>query len=296
MARQQLYDERRDVGRDLKNAEGALADLGEKPAVPEARPYAEVLALYQAAEKQNNFNAGARHALRVGEEHVERLRKDLDALKRRQEEELRRKADELGSAEEKLVAAAAVVETLKDVEIAPLTREMAAAEQASAARAKLAQHERLEKQRDELTARTSELTKTIGKLDEDLVLALKGANFPVPGLSVGEDGVTFDGLPLDQASQAEQLRVALAVAIRVQAKRGRSLRVVRILDGSLLDGRSMALVREMAEQHDFQVWVERIEREGAQIVIEDGAIAKAHGMPPHFLADGETPERGDQAP
>jgi hypothetical protein len=212
------------------------------------------------------------------------------------EEDLRRRADEIGAAEERLAVERVRVARFKDEDVSALSAELAKAQEASAARERIAQHERLEKRRDELTERTTGLSKRIDELDEELVLALRSADFPVPGLGVGEEGVTFNGLPLDQASHAEQLRVALGVAIRVQKKRGRHLRLVRIIEGDRFDAKGMQLVREESVAHDFQILMERVSKEGASIVIEDGRIAPAHGKPPHYLADGETPERGDQTP
>ena len=52
------------------------------------------------------------------------------------------------------------------------------------------------------------------------------------------------------------------------------LRVIRILDGSLLDADNLALITEMAAGADFQVWVERVaDGSGVGVVIEDGSVA-----------------------
>jgi hypothetical protein len=53
------------------------------------------------------------------------------------------------------------------------------------------------------------------------------------------------------------------------------LKVIRIMDGSLLDGENMAVITEMAKDKDFQIWIERVE-DGSDmaIIIEDGAIVE----------------------
>lgn len=100
--------------------------------------------------------------------------------------------------------------------------------------------------------------------------AIAAARMPVEGLSLGEKCVVYQGLPFDQASLAVRIRVSLAIAMAT----GSELRVVRIVEGSALDSASMALVREMAERHDFQVWVEAMREDGRTgIVIEDGEVA-----------------------
>lgn len=100
--------------------------------------------------------------------------------------------------------------------------------------------------------------------------AIRNAAMPVPGLGFSPEGVTFNGLPFDQASSAEQLRVSVAIAMAANPK----LRVLRIKDGSLLDEHSLRMIGEMAEAADYQVWVEQVDTSGrVGIVMEDGAVA-----------------------
>ena len=56
--------------------------------------------------------------------------------------------------------------------------------------------------RDEYT----DLTEQINALDQRKTNALAGATFPVDGLGFDADGVTYQGVPLAQASSAEQIR------------------------------------------------------------------------------------------
>jgi hypothetical protein len=84
--------------------------------------------------------------------------------------------------------------------------------------------------------------------------------------------VTLNGIPLGQASAAEQLRVSVALAMAANPK----LRVLRILDGSLLDTESLAIIGELAKENDFQAWIEVVDESGkVGIVIEDGRVANA---------------------
>lgn len=100
--------------------------------------------------------------------------------------------------------------------------------------------------------------------------AIRNARTPVPGLGFSAEGVTFNGLPFDQASSAEQLRVSVAIAMAANPK----LRVLRIKDGSLLDENGLRMIGEMAQAEDYQVWVESVRTDGkVGIIMEDGAIA-----------------------
>ena len=114
------------------------------------------------------------------------------------------------------------------------------------------------------------LTDQIAALDQAKADALAKAAFPVPGLGFDDEGVTYQGVPFAQASSAEQIRVSLAMAMSLNPK----LRVIRILDGSLLDAENLALISEMAADSDYQIWVERVsDASGVGVVIEDGLVS-----------------------
>jgi len=127
--------------------------------------------------------------------------------------------------------------------------------------------------------------------------ALAAAEMPVPGLAfaIGEDGaatLTYEGLPFDkdQISTAAQLRVSTAIGMAANPR----LRVLRIMDGSLLDEDSMRLLAEMAEAEDFQLWVEVVGEGGVGIVMENGLI-KGAAEPEPVGQDESTAEEKPKA-
>jgi hypothetical protein len=103
-------------------------------------------------------------------------------------------------------------------------------------------------------------------------MAIAAAKMPIEGLSFGEGEVIYNGLPFNQASSAEQLRVSVAVAMAANPK----LKVLRIQDGSLLDDKSMELLSAMADAADYQIWIERVDVSGkVGVVMEDGSVKAA---------------------
>lgn len=105
--------------------------------------------------------------------------------------------------------------------------------------------------------------------------ALEESPLPVSGLKITPDGIMVVNeedklVPFCQASAAQRLRYSLGIAMAANPK----LRVIRIADGSLLDDESMDIVKEMAKDKDFQIWVEYSSRNEADkigIYIEDGS-------------------------
>ena len=103
---------------------------------------------------------------------------------------------------------------------------------------------------------------------------MREAKLPVPGLELTEEEILLNGQPFNQGSDAEQLRVSIAVAGALNPR----LRVIRVRDGSLLDAKSMAALSEYAEEHDLQVWVETVaSNRQTAVVIEDGRVRSISG-------------------
>lgn len=99
------------------------------------------------------------------------------------------------------------------------------------------------------------------------------AQMPVDGLGFDSDGLTLNGIPLEQASASEQLRVSLAIAMAANPK----LRVITIRDGSLLDSQALAAIEQQAADQGYQLWVEQVDESGETgVVIEDGLVVADH--------------------
>jgi hypothetical protein len=114
---------------------------------------------------------------------------------------------------------------------------------------------------------SADLTEQIEGLDAEKKALLESARFPVHGLSFTDEGVLFNGLPLEQASQGEQLRVSAAIGMALNPK----LKVLMIRDASLLDDEAMAILAQQAHDKGYQLWLERVGAgQEVSVVIEDG--------------------------
>lgn len=124
----------------------------------------------------------------------------------------------------------------------------------------------LKSRRDEADALTQKLEDIAAQKREKLA----AAKYPIDGLSVSEDGtVLFDGIPFSQASRAQKIRTSVSIGLAMNPK----LKILLIQDGSLLDDDGLALVAEMAEQNDAQIWIERVgDKDESAIIIEDGHV------------------------
>jgi hypothetical protein len=115
----------------------------------------------------------------------------------------------------------------------------------------------------------SEMTEQINEIDRAKAEMIAGAKLPMEGLTVDEACVRLNGIPLDQCSQSEKLRVSVAMA----AAGAPELKVCLIRDGSVLDAEQLANVCAVAEEYGMQVWIERVgEGPECSVIIEDGEV------------------------
>lgn len=113
------------------------------------------------------------------------------------------------------------------------------------------------------------LTGQIQASDNARQTLIARADLPVEGLSFDDERVTFNGVPFQQASSAERLKVSVAMAMALNP----DLRVITIRDASLLDDDSKRALVDMATEHDYQIWYEVVGKAGdLGVVIEDGEV------------------------
>jgi DNA repair exonuclease SbcCD ATPase subunit len=99
--------------------------------------------------------------------------------------------------------------------------------------------------------------------------AIAKAQLPVKGLTIGDGVILLDGLPFEQASDAERLRASVALAMATNPQ----IKVIRIRDGGRLDPDAREWLAAYAAERGYQVWMERVADAPVGIVIEDGQVA-----------------------
>lgn len=215
--------------------------------------------------------------IREAEEHnreVERAQRNLDAAVKKVEDltaNVERLKTDLAIAQDEVDGTLEFLKGALVRDVAPLEAELAGVEESNqrirannAARDKARLKEELRTQYDAATAE-------LARLETVKLEGLRAAKFPITGLSFTDDGVTYRGVPLSQASSAEQIKVSLAMGMALNP----TLRVLMIKDGSLLDADSMAAIRQQITDGDYQLWVEVVTPDADNaVIIEDGQVAR----------------------
>ncbi|MCI2958195.1 hypothetical protein MN032_10850 [Agromyces atrinae] len=259
-----------DAGRETKRLEGAIASIPKPVAeLPETElSAADILHQIEEVRAYNSLIVKTGESLADAEQTVERaearvveLRELLDAAERYAIDaretvvDVRAKFEKLGGehdVESLMTDLSTIEETNAAIRSAQSRREHEAELTAA-----MQKHAAAQQQMDEI--------------DQRKRAALAEAVFPVAGLSVDDDGITYEGIPFVQVNAAARRAVAFGIATAGDP----SLRLVIIKDGDLLDATSLAMIQQLAEQRGYTVLVERDRDESRQIgfTIEDGALA-----------------------
>jgi recombinational DNA repair ATPase RecF len=268
-AKKALYDERTIANREAKaltaRFEAAPTPLSTTP--DEEVAASTLMERFQEAQELQAANDVVRHNLTAAEEALDRANEVAADL----EERLEKARAAVDVADAWCAEKHKLVEALEDPDLDELKAELERVDEVnSAVREKKAWIEL----RSEVAAAMQEamdLNDRLNLIVETEQEAIAEAEMPIEGLAFDEDGVTFNGVPFTDLSSAEQLKVSVAMGMALNP----TLRVMRIMDGSLLDEESIKVISELAGTNDYQVWLEIVSSSGDYgFVIEDGTVVR----------------------
>lgn len=223
------------------------------------------------AEKQAQI-LGLQTQIGMIERSIERSRTMAEETNARESQRLRDKAAEVMHQIQETEAKLASMPVLKTIDIDAINAQIRQADEVNKQVARKAERARHLATAARYKAEWDDLTNVMKARVSAKQKAIAAADLPVKELGFGDGIVLLNGVPFKQASDAEQLTTSVAIAMKANPK----LRVIRIRDGSLLDDQAMELLDKMAEEHDFQVWVERVDGSGTVgFVLEDGHVRNA---------------------
>lgn len=271
------YVRRRDLGRDADRLAKALAEISsEVEGLPVPPTEGTIDELATELQRIKDHNAG-----------IDKLRQAMDTAKKRgelavgrlkhlteQSEEIRvqlQNADaEISAhrAEWEAAAAGAKGKTLEDPE--PIVEQMRAHEEAAKHAGRREFLEATRFQHEEAVQLHNAADGGLSDARAEIATLLGAATFPVEGMAYDHEAkvITIGGIPFSQASQAERLKAAAAIAMAGSP----GIRVMFAREGSLLDEESRVHLATIAEASGFQLWLEVVDddAEGAGVWIEEG--------------------------
>lgn len=123
------------------------------------------------------------------------------------------------------------------------------------------EYEKFQKEEDRLTGEINKLRNKIHK-------AMETAKFPVKGMTIENKKVLIDGIPIEQCSDGQRIKIGCEMIVRQE----KPLKIIAIRKASLLDSDNLNLIYDIAKKYDHHVWAEFVGEcdDSDGIYIEDG--------------------------
>jgi len=257
--KKQLIDDRLLIGREMKTIVKYTPEQikeAEENAKKEEVSIKNLSEKYnQELEKRNTYER-SRNTIEVNKTTVDSLKKQIQEIE-----------GQIKTLESQNIELAKVEDTKEDLK--DIQEQINNAEEINkgiAESKRILEEAKKVKEKDE---QYKTLTNSIKAKEEEKAKKLSETKMPIENLSFSEETVLYNNIPYSQLSGAEQLKVSMAIAMASNPK----LKVILIRDGSLLDKDNLKVIDEMAQNKDFQVWIEKVDDSGKiGIYIEEGEI------------------------
>lgn len=260
------FDRRTAIGQIARQKRGYAEEMLEYPEAPdEPVSAAELIRRQQEILARNGENQRKRLQAAQLAEDVRRQTQRIDALRQQLADEEKR----LTQLRRELQTAQKSAEDLQDESTAELEASIRDIEEINRKVRANMDKARAGDEADMLEKEYENLTGQLEQLRSDRLALLQGADLPLPGLSVEDGYLTYQGRRWGDMSGSDQLRVSTAIVRRLNPECGFVL-----LDK--LEQMDLTTLRDFGswlEQEGLQAIATRVSTGGeCQIIIEDGRV------------------------
>lgn len=240
---------------DVPEVELSVSDLIKQQQDILARNGENELKRRQARDLENNRGVVA-NKLKDVNEKLEELKNQRLALQA-----------SLDQIDDDLVFARKTVEELRDESTTEIEASIANIEAINAKVAQNLAKEKAEEEAEELQRQYDAMTDKLAHINQAKMKLLNGAKLPLPGLSVDDGVLTYNGQPWDGMSSAEQLVVATSI-VKAQSPQCGFVLMDKL---EQMDLNSLKQFGQWAEANGMQIIATRVSRgDECSIYIEDG--------------------------
>jgi ABC-type cobalamin/Fe3+-siderophores transport system ATPase subunit len=103
------------------------------------------------------------------------------------------------------------------------------------------------------TDKETKLTAQLAAIDKQKLDGLKAAKFPVEGLGIDDDGITYKGIPFKQVNDGQQIEIACDWLTRQDSE----IKLVTVKKGDALDDETLARIDKQAQERGYLVLTAR---------------------------------------
>jgi hypothetical protein len=276
-----VYAERTAVNRDLKALQAQVDAFIIPDEVPDSEPDVDLSALV-AEHAEATKIIGRNTRLRSEAHEIERSLVTLRAERDRLAAALAEVDAKLSAAVARSEKAAPILKELADPDISRIAEQMKAAQSENAAKALRRQARanwlRIVNDKDVKEQALADAeriaashTSRLQEIERAKKEKLEGVKFPMPGLTVVGNTVSYNGNPVADASKSERIRIGMAIAAALNP----GLDVLLLEGGESLDSVQMSELQKWSDEQGLQVFIEIVgDWEPGAIEIENGREKK----------------------
>lgn len=273
--RKSLCEERALINKQLKAAKVLLEQVVE-PAEEELIPELVISELIENRDKKFHSN--------TARESIEFLLKQLDMDESGLKEEVDRLTSELKTAKDDLKKKSADIKKEKKklsdhpaiYDMDALNAEISNAEEKNKVIRLVHSRKADFETKSQVVADTTKEYEVkdaeIVKIDETKEKALKSANIPIPKMTIDDEGLLVDGVPLEQECKSKRIKISVTIGIKVRrpAPEGLEFKIMLIRDGNDIDDENMYVFDKLAKKYGYQLYIERIRGGAGTVLLENG--------------------------
>jgi hypothetical protein len=269
-----LYDQRTAIGRIAEQKKKAAAEMPYFEDVPEEPVSASELIKQQQdiliRNKENQLKRErveqiAQDRIRALEE-INLLAQQIADLEAKRDETIKH-CDEL---QHELSIAQKTAEEIVDEATEEIERSISEIDETNRRVRTNLDRRRISDEADGYSAEYEELTEKIEGIRNERVSLLDGADLPLPGLSVEDGELTYNGYKWDNISGSEQLKIAVAIVRKLKPECG----FVLLDKLEQMDMDTLTEFGAWLESEDLQAIATRVSTgDECSVIIEDGSIA-----------------------
>jgi len=307
-----LYEERAIVNAEVKRLQGVVESIKIPHDLADIQPVSiadllEELSKLEAKQRENDSIRNLANSLASRLEDIRGSLKSKDLEIEEMEAKLIKLKQEraglienLDRVQEDYLGQAEKVDELadSDPDFSDIKRRIAEADSHNKSANEIAHlKDTLQKSKADLETKRKEsqtTTDTMEALKAYKLKLIEQAALPLPGISFEDGRVTYNGLPLDQASTREQIEISCAICLAQHPKIG----IITIDVGwSELDKSGKQVLRQFARRTGAQIWVTLVREEPGQegFHIVAGELVAVDGVP--LVEDcEEVPEEVEEVP
>ena len=287
------YEQRTEINREITRLEAELGVMTVQDGLPKEKiDEAALMAQIGEASQRNKeieekrtaktqmrfARYQAQQLLNTQNQGIDRLATEIDRLARElaeKQEQMKVLMEGRLTLQEKLDAAKQADQDAPEPEYldtAALTQQLQTAQTTNREIDRAARRAALQAKLDEQRKESARITREMERRKERKREAIANAKMPVEGLTFSEEAdaaVLFGGIPITQLGEGEQIMISARIAMAGNPK----LRILRIVHGEALDDDGLAVLAQIAEENDYQIWMARVDSTGrVGIVLEDGEV------------------------